>query len=167
MNTFDTLPDSARLWLFHAEGPVPAQTLAQVRAFLPTWASHGRPVTAAADRVADSVLAVAAVISPEEFNAGVSGCGIDSMTHAVDTAFEATGLTLASPLTVTFGTASGEWKTVPRGAFRKLVKSGEADSETPVLDLTAATLGELRARGLVRPAAEAWHGRAFGLRVAA
>ena len=167
MNAFNSLPDTARLWLFAAGAPVSDDTLARVRAFLPTWASHGRPVTAAAERVADSVLAVAAVISPEEFNAGVSGCGIDAMTHAVEAAFEATGLTQASPLAVSYRDAEGTWQSVPRSAFRKLARAGEVSGQTPVLDLTPTDLGTLRARGAVRPASEAWHGAAFALGVPA
>ena len=50
-----------------------------------------------------------------------------------------------------------------RPDFRAATKAGHADGTTPVLDLTATTLGELRGRGLVRPAGESWHGRAFRL----
>ena len=91
MNHFDSLPDRARVWLFAASGPLSPDVLGAVRAFLPTWASHGRPVTAEADVLAERVLAVAALISPEEMNAGVSGCGIDAMTHAVESAFAEAG----------------------------------------------------------------------------
>ncbi len=167
MNAFDSLPDDARLWLFAASGPVPDAALAQVRAFLPTWASHGRAVTAHAERASDSVLAVAALISPEEFNAGVSGCGIDAMTHAVEAAFEASGLAQASPLAVSYRDASGAWQSVSRSTFRRLAREGTVGAHTEVLDLTTTDLGALRARGVVRPAAQAWHGVAFGLRVAA
>ena len=167
MNAFDALPDAARVWLFAADAPVSDGALARVRAFLPTWASHGRPVTASADRVADSVLAVAAVISAEDLNAGVSGCGIDAMTHAVEAAFAEAGLAQASPLEVSYRDASGAWQSVPRSAFRRLAREGAVDGQTPVVDLTATDLGALRARGAVRPAAEAWHGAAFGLGVPA
>lgn len=167
MALFPSLPDAARVWLCAASGPIPASALDAVRAFLPTWASHGRPVTAEATVIADSVLVVAAVISSEEMNAGVSGCGIDAMSHAVETAFSDSGLTQASPLAVTYRDARGAWATVARPVFRRLAKDGEVDGDTPVLDLTSTDLSTLRASGVERPAAEAWHGRAFGLGVAA
>ena len=79
------LPDAARLWLFAFDGD-PSPLLPDVRAFCRAWTSHGRPVTAAADVLAGRVLAVAAVLTEAEANAGVSGCGIDAMQHAVETA---------------------------------------------------------------------------------
>lgn len=162
----DALPDDARLWLFailDGDGRVHSD----LHAFVPGWQSHGRPVPAAAADVTPEgfpgeVLAVAAHLSDAEVNAGVSGCGIDAMQHAVEAAVARAGAHLAPALSVAYGDADG-WKVVPRPAFRALVKSGGADGETPVLDLTAATLGALRADGLVRPAGASWHGRTFRL----
>ena len=164
---FPLLPDRARVWLFATDRAVPPAALDAVNAFLPTWASHGRPVQAEAAIAAERVLAIAALISPEELNAGVSGCGIDAMTHAVEAALSASGAAQVAPLAVTYRDASGSWLTVARPAFRALAKNGDVDSQTLVLDLTPTDLGALRARGVVVAAAEAWHGRAFGLSVPA
>lgn len=164
MSAIDRLPPSARLWLFALDGPVPESLLADVRAFCDGWASHGRPVRAEADALADDVLAVAALISDAEFNAGVSGCGIDAMQRAVEAAAERHGLALAPALAVTYRDDAGAWQTVARPAFRRLVREGAAGLDTRVLDLTPATVGALVAVGGVeRPAGEAWHGHAFGL----
>ena len=167
MPLFPNLPDRARVWLSAADGPIPDAALGAVRAWLLTWASHGRPVTAQAEVLAGRVLAVAALISPEELNAGVSGCGIDAMSHAVEAALAEAGRAQASPLAVTYRDARGTWQTVARPAFRRLAKEGAVDGQTPVLDLTATDLGALRASGVARPAAESWHGRVFRLGVAA
>lgn len=162
----DPLPDAARLWLFaldrQPDGNALPNALADIQAWLPTWTSHGRPVQAEATALEGRVIAVGAAISPEEINAGVSGCGIDAMQHAVEAAMERHGLALASALTITADTAEG-WKTLPRPAFRQLVRSGDADGATRVLDLTLDTVGALRQHGLGRPAAETWAGRAFRL----
>jgi len=162
----DTLPDAARLWLFALDHQPDASALtnalADVQTWLPTWASHGRPVQAQAEALEDRVIVVGAVISPEEVNAGVSGCGIDSMQHAVESALERHGLALASALSVTAETAEG-WQVLPRPAFRQLVRAGDADGATCVLDLTHDTVGALRKNGLARPAADTWAGRAFRL----
>ena len=158
-----SLPDHARLWLFAAAADLPDRALRDVQAFLPTWASHGRPVTAEAAVLSPRVLAVAALISPEEFNAGVSGCGIDAMTHAVEHAFAEAGVRQPGALAVTFHDGSA-WREVPRAQFRARARAGEVNGDTRVLDLTPTTLGALRrAGGVERRAAEAWHGRAFGL----
>ncbi|MEM1055013.1 MAG: hypothetical protein AAGI52_05765 [Bacteroidota bacterium] len=164
---FPTLPSDARVWLFATDGSLPDSALAAVRGWLPSWASHGRPVTAEADVLADCVLVVAAVISTEEMNAGVSGCGIDAMTHAVETALAGANLYQLPALSVAYRDAENAWQVVPRPAFRRLANGGQVDGTTQVLDLTATDLGTLRASGVERPAAEAWHGRTFGLAVAA
>lgn len=172
----DALPDflpqlsgAARLWLFaldrQPDGDALANALADVQAWLPTWASHGRPVQAEAAALEGRVLAVGAAITPEEINAGVSGCGIDAMQHTVEAALERHGLALAPALSVTYHHGSS-WRTVPRPAFRQLVREGTADGTTRMLDLTLDTVGALRTHGLSRPAAQTWVARAFRVPVA-
>lgn len=162
---FDALPDAARVWLFALDrAPAdPAALLGRLDRWLPTWQSHGRPVRADAALLEGRVLAVAAVISEADLNAGVSGCGIDAMERAVAEALAAEGLALAPALGVTYRDREGEWHSAPRPAFRRLVRAGEAGPETVVLDVTARTLGDLRARGVARPAADTWAARAFAL----
>lgn len=96
-------------------------------------------------------------------NAGVSGCGIDAMERAVAEALAAAGAALAPPLAVTFRDGDGAWQTVARPAFRRRVRDGAAGAGTPILDVTAATAGELRQRGVERPAGDTWAARAFAL----
>ena len=164
---FDALPDAARLWIFPLDRSLDATeagTLRQsVADWLPSWTSHGRPVAAGVEVVAGRALAVGAVISEAEANAGVSGCGIDTMERAVADAFAGIGAELAPPLGVIYRDAEGDWHSVPRPAFRRLVRTGAAGPETPILDVTAKTVGELRASGVERPAGETWAARAFGL----
>ena len=159
---FPTLPDDARLWLFAFDGPA-ADVRPAVDGWLPSWASHGRPVRAEAALVHDTVLAVGAAITPDELNAGVSGCGIDAMQHAVETAAARAGRALLPALLVTWQDREGQWQSGGRPAFRRAVASGEAGPDTPVLDLTATTVGALRRDGVIRPAGQAWTARPFGL----
>ncbi len=163
----DPLPDAARVWLFPLDqtlGPDEADALRQRLAdWLPSWASHGRPVQAQAEVLAGRALAVGAVISEADINAGVSGCGIDTMERAVARAFEQAGVALAPALGVTFRDADGAWQTAARPAFRRLVREGAAGAETPILDVTASTVGELRQRGAERPAGDTWAAQAFSL----
>ena len=163
----DSLPDTARVWLFPLDrtlGPDEADALrADVAAWLPSWTSHGRPVRAEAAVLEGRVLAVGAVISEADLNAGVSGCGIDAMERTVADALGRGGVALAPALSVLYRDGVGAWAQVPRPAFRRLARGGGADGATRVLDVTAETVGALRERGVERPAAEAWHGRAFRL----
>jgi hypothetical protein len=152
------------VWLFAAERPFAAQEwqaiLDRVGHFTASWQSHGRPVGAAAEVLEDRVLAVAGLITPEDLNAGVSGCGIDAMTREVDAAAADAGCRWAGNLDVFYHDGES-WQLVTRGDFRRLVAAGEITLETAVLDLTAGTLGHLREAGVVRPAGEAWHAAAF------
>lgn len=163
----DSLPDAARLWLFPLDrtlGDAEADALRQsVAGWLPSWQSHGRPVRAEAAVVAGRALAVGAVISEDDLNAGVSGCGIDAMERAVAEALAAHGVALAPALSVTYRDAADDWRSVPRPAFRRLTRTGEAGPETRLLDVTARTVGDLRAGGVERPAGETWAARAFAL----
>lgn len=161
-----SLPDAARVWLFALDGSAGA-VLPAVQAWLPSWASHGRPVTAAAEAVSEHVLAVGAVLSADELNAGVSGCGIDAMRHHVDAAVAGAGQALVPALSILYRDAAGAWQAVPRPVFRRLARAGAIHAQTLVVDVTADTVGGLRAHGAVRPAADAWTGRAFGLALTA
>ena len=161
------LPDAARLWLFAADRDLTdaetAALLDRVRAFADGWTSHARPVPAAVDLLARRVLAVGAVINEGEVNAGVSGCGIDSLQHAVEAAADACGLGWLPPLAVLYRDDAGMVQSVARSDFRRLARAGAVDAATPVLDLTLTTVGALRAEGVERPAGRSWHGRTFGL----
>ncbi len=163
MPHFPDLPDDARLWLIAFDGD-PAPLLAEIRAFCEAWTSHGRPVQAQADVLAERVLAVAAVISPEEMNAGVSGCGIDAMQRAIQEAGAGHALPFAPALDVTMRDPSGAWVTASRATLRTLASTGAFATDTHVLDLTPTTLGGLRAaRGVERRAGDTWLATAFHL----
>ncbi|HYE96438.1 MAG TPA: hypothetical protein VD962_09530 [Rubricoccaceae bacterium] len=156
-----SLPDDARLWLFAADRALSLEEqtalLDVLRPFFAGWTSHGRPVTGAAEVLEDRVVALGATLSGD-----LSGCGIDQMQHALDEGAARLGVAWLSPLDVAYRDGNG-WHTVSRAAFRALAREGAVTPDTHVLDVTAATVGDLRANGVVRPAHAAWHGRAFGL----
>jgi hypothetical protein len=96
-------------------------------------------------------------------NAGVSGCGIDKLQHAVEDAAGAAGFAWVAPLDVLYRDDAGEVRTLSRPAFRDLARAGAVHGGTPVFDLTLRTVGALRTEGIEHPAARRWHGRTFGL----
>ncbi|MEM9998793.1 MAG: hypothetical protein AAF809_13910 [Bacteroidota bacterium] len=161
------LPDAARLWIFTSTAPLTADNqaalLAQVNRFLDRWTSHERPVRAAATVLHDRFLAVGAVIEEGAPNAGVSGCGIDKLTHAAAEAGAALGTSWADGLLVVFEDTDGRVRVVPRREFRALGRTGDVHADTAVFVTTLDTVGALRAESLRRPAHESWHGRTFRL----
>ena len=74
---FESLPDSARVWVFGAESPVVGNAsndlLAAVDQHLSSWRAHGVPLVCARDWYENQFLAVAV----DEAATGASGCSID------------------------------------------------------------------------------------------
>lgn len=165
-DSLSALPDDARTWVFTADRaltpPESERLLDAVGAFVRDWASHGRPVPGGTAFLHGRFLLIAAHLG-EGQNAGVSGCGIDSMTQALGAIASDLGVQWLDALHVAFREADGAVAVVPRPAFRQLARSGAVTAETPVFDTTVERLGDLRAQGLERPAGASWHGRVFRL----
>ncbi len=159
---FPDLPADARVWIFTADRPLrsaeSSALLEAVNRFTAQWTSHGRPVPGRAALLDERFLAVAARLP-----GGVSGCGIDSLVHAVEEAGRSAGLAWLDGLQVVWRGRSGAVQAGPRAAFRKQVRAGAVTAETPVFLTTLDTLGGLRDGGLERPAGETWHARVFRL----
>lgn len=157
-----TLPDSARLWIFTADRTLTAEDrdrlLDGLNRFVAQWASHGRPVLGDVTIVENRFVVVGA-----QLDGGVSGCGIDSLTHAVEEAGAERGIRWVDGLNVVFRDAEGTIQVLPRPAFRQLARDGAVTTTTPVFDTTVQTVGDLREHGLERPAGSTWHGRVFRL----
>jgi len=156
-----SLPDDARLWLFAAGRTLAPdeQTalLDRLRPFIAEWTSHGRSVPGDVAMLFDRVLVVGAHLSEDELNAGVSGCGIDSLTHAVESTAAKLGFDWTGALDVLYYDIDGRLQTVSRSEFRRLAEEGAVTSDTLALDLTTTFAGELRANGIKRRAADTWH----------
>lgn len=159
---FPDLPADARLWVFTADRALSTPEQERLRdamtAFLAEWTSHGRPVLGDAAVLHDRFLVVGA-----HLGGGVSGCGIDSLVHAVEAMGDDLGIAWGDGLQVAFRDGDGAVQTLPRPAFRQLVREETVTAATPVFDTTLASVGDLRAGGLERPAGSAWHGRVFRL----
>ncbi len=159
---FPALPPEARVWVFTADRTLapPAQDrlLSAMRGFTERWTSHGRPVPGAATVLHDRFLVAAAHLA-----GGVSGCGIDRLARAAEEAGQAVNVAWLDGLHVVYRDGDGTVRAEPRAAFRAQTRAGAVTAETSVFVTTVDSLGDLRARGLERPAAETWHGRAFGI----
>ena len=157
-----SLPDDTRLWLFAADRALTPdeQTalLDRLRLFIGEWKSHGRSVPADVGILFDRVLAVGAHLSEDELNAGVSGCGIDSLTHAVEDTAAKLGFYWTGALEVLYYDAEGVLQTVSRSEFRRRVNDGAVTLESLILDLTPTLVGELRTHGIKRRVGDSWHG---------
>ncbi|MDX1438268.1 MAG: hypothetical protein R3284_00045 [Rubricoccaceae bacterium] len=156
----ERLSENARTWVYVSSNRLSQEQqsslLKRLDSFIDSWTSHGRPVTAACEIVHNYALIVAASISEDEINAGVSGCGIDKLQNVVDRAEEDLGIKWVEPLTILFRDKTGQFSGASRSEFRSMFATGDVDAETAIFDTTLSTLREVRAHGVLRPVAETW-----------
>jgi hypothetical protein len=159
---FPTLPPDARLWIFTADRSLSQSDQASLRddlgGFVTQWTSHGRSVPGDVALAEGRFVLVAAHLA-----GGVSGCGIDSLVHAVEQAGAALDIQWVDGLHIVFRDETGAVEALPRPAFRQRVRDGAVTAETPVFVTTLDTVAALREGGLERPAGSTWHGRTFRL----
>lgn len=160
MVPFSQLPDHARLWVFASERPLTAhestRLLDSVDAFLGAWHAHQVPLTCGRDWRLDQFLLVGA----DEQAAGVSGCSIDALVRTMKALGQDLGVNLLDHGAVHFRDASGV-RRLSRDAFADAATAGEVAPATVVFDNTVTSVGALRSGAWERPAADAWHQRAF------
>lgn len=125
-------------------------------AFLDGWAAHGTPLRAGRALVEDRFL----LVGVDEDASRPSGCSIDALVNRLEELGGALGVHLLDHAPVWYRDA-GTLRSVSRGEFRDLVASGAVGPTTRVVDTTLGRVSDVRGGGLERPAAEAWHGRAF------
>lgn len=144
------LSNDAHVWIFGISPSLdPAQSeilLRQVDSFLDDWAAHGVPIRGARDLREGSFLIVAADENREK-----SGCSIDRMFGTLKALEHDLGVRILDSNRV-FLRDGGTIRAVPRAEFGRA-----ANADTPVFDLTAGKLGEIRTGTWERPAAESWH----------
>jgi hypothetical protein len=155
---FDTLPDSARVWVFGAASPVTGDAASRVmRAVdehLAQWRAHGVPLVCARDWREDRFLAIAV----DEAATDASGCSIDALFHVLQDIEEELDLSLVPSGLVYWRDASGQVVSGERAIFRTAASAGQVGPDTPVFDTLIGTVGEWRTR-FERSAGESWHRR--------
>jgi hypothetical protein len=146
----DQLSNDAHIWIFGISPALDAQKsavlLRQVDAFLDEWAAHGTPIRGARDLREGSFLIIAADEHREK-----SGCSIDRMFGTLRALERELNVQILDSNRV-FLRESGNVRAVPRGDFR-----AAANGDTPVFDVTAEKLGEVRTGSWERRAADSWH----------
>ncbi len=160
---FSEQPDSASLWIFTADRNMnndeQASLLKSLSGFLTSWTSHEQAVVADATVLENRFLVVCGHIPGGD----VSGCGIDKLVHAVESAASTFDVGWLGGLDIVFRDATGTICATSRSSFREMVAASEVDTRTMVFDTSLNLLQQLRATGLMQPAGKAWHGSVFHL----
>ena len=148
----DQLSNDAHIWIFGISPALDERQsetlLGQVDAFLEQWAAHGVPIRAARELREGSFLVVAA-----DENCERSGCSIDRMFGTLKSLERELGVQILDSNRI-FLREGGAVRAIPRPEFRNA-----ATADTPVFDVTAERLGDVRSGAWERRAADSWHGR--------
>ena len=146
----DQLSNDAHVWIFGispALDPSQSETLLRyVDAFLEQWAAHGTPIRGARDLREGSFLVIAA-----DENCERSGCSIDRMFGTLKALERELQVQILDSNRV-FLRDGGSVRAVLRPEFRS-----SANADTPVFDVTAERLGDVRSGAWERRAADSWH----------
>ena len=147
--TIVAMPAHARVWVYKsATAFSPAQKLAIAErgaAFAGAWAAHGAALDACVEALHDHFV----IIAVDEVQAKASGCSIDKSVHFVKALEQDLGLQLTDRMVVLYE-KDGAIRTCRVPEVADLVKRGELTAETPVFDDLVSTIGDLRARFVVK-----------------
>jgi hypothetical protein len=154
---FDSLPASARVWVFASDRPITGtaadRLLHAVDRYLEQWAAHGAPLTSARDWRDDHFL----TIGVDQSDAAASGCSIDGMFRTLKALEPELGASLVGGGRVHFREGAGSVRTVSRDEFSELGAKGAVSGATHVFDPTVATVQEWSDR-FETEAGQSWHG---------
>src|SRR5215212_6988031 len=152
---FDSLPDSARIWVYGADKSIDPenekQLLDTVDDFLRRWAAHGSPLHSAR-RWDEGRFLTIGVDSTRE---GASGCSIDGLYRALKSIESSIGAHIVTSGLVYYRGKDGV-NAVTREEFSDRAAKGEINSDTEVFDLSVTSLNEWKSRFKSR-AADSWH----------
>ncbi len=146
----EQLGNNAHIWIFGISPSLDSEreavVLRQVDTFLDAWAAHGTPIRGARDLRDGSFLVIAA-----DENCEKSGCSIDRMFGTLKQLERDLNVQILDSNRIFFRATDGI-HAVPRSEFRNA-----ANDETPVFDVTAEHLGDVRSGAWERPARDSWH----------
>ena len=146
----EQLGNNAHIWIFGISPALDPQQssilLSEVNAFLDDWAAHNVPITGAAELREGTFLIVAADENREK-----SGCSIDRMFGTLRKLERDLRVEILDSTRVFFRDGQTV-RAINRGEFRNA-----ANEETPVFDVTAERLGDIRQGAWERRAADSWH----------
>ena len=158
--SFDSLPDTARLFSFNSDRALSADEIPALRTemegFLGEWTAHRRELEVGYDIRYNRFL----LIGVDESLRSPSGCSVDALVAALKSIGSRFGVELVDSPDITY--RDGEKvEAVTRSEFERLVESGKVSGTTIVFDRMAPSMGDLRHGTWERPARDSWHGRAF------
>lgn len=160
LDAFQSLPDDSRLWLMATAESLDeakrAALAADMDALLASWRHKGVAYAGAWTLIEGRILAIA----EPTMTSAPSGCAIDGMLRKVNSVAERLGTTFLDEQQVLFRKGAS-FLALPKAELGARLEDGTLDANTPVVDLSLFTLGDLRAGKLEKPLRATWIGRKF------
>ncbi len=154
---FNTLPDSARVWIYQANRSFTEEELDEIRTrlddFITQWTAHGAELKAAYDIKYKRFITIAL---DQQLNSA-SGCSIDASVHFIQQLEKDYNVDLLDKMNVSY--KNGEfvaYKSLTE--FKKMAKNKAVSEKTIVFNNLVNNKAEYLSDWEV-PAAESWHKR--------
>lgn len=152
---FETLPDSARVWVFGSDRPLSDEAtealMKDVETYLADWKAHGEPLTVGYEWRFGRLL----VVGVDQRTAGASGCSIDGLFRVLQGLESKVGARLVAGGRVFYRDGQGAVQSAERHELKQLLASGAISADSVVFDTSLTDLGLLR-EGFERPARKSW-----------
>ena len=154
---FNTLPESARVWIYQASRSFNEQELLQLQdeldSFLKTWTAHGNDLQAGYEIRYKRFI----VIGLDQSSQGATGCSIDTSVRYIQELEKKYDVLLLDKMNVSY--KQGEfvaYKTLID--FKAMAKQKAVSKNTIVFNNLVTNKGEYLEHWEV-PASESWHSR--------
>jgi hypothetical protein len=154
---FNTLPDTARIWIYQANRSFTSDELEVIKGeldnFLVYWTAHGKELKAGYEVRYKRFL----VIGLDQSAQAATGCSIDASVHFIQQLEKKYDVELLDKMNVSY--KQGEfvaYKTLLE--FKAMGKQKAISKNTIVFNNLVATKGEYKEHWEV-PASESWHAR--------
>ncbi len=154
---FDTLPDTARVWIYQANRSFTDDELSVIQSklddFIAEWTAHGANLKAGYDIKYKRFITIGL---DQNINAA-SGCSIDASVHFIQELEKEYNVDLLDKMNVSF--KQGEFVAYkPLTDFRKMAKNRSVSKKTIVFNNLVTNKAEYLENWEV-PAEESWHAR--------
>lgn len=142
---FETLPDSARVWVFGSDKPLSDEgtkaLLEGVDHHLANWKAHGEPLTVSREWRDGRFL----VVAVDQTTTGATGCSIDGLFRVLQQLERKVGASLVRGGRVFYRDDHGAVQSVSRAEVPALAGRGVLTKDTVVFDTSLTDLGTWRA----------------------
>lgn len=148
---------ASKVWIYCSKkelGQIDMMSISKdIKDFLMTWSSHGKPVYAGFKIIANHFVAIIV----DEEKSGISGCGIDKSVHLLKETGAKHGYDFFDRSLYVMDDDGGVMA-VSTSEFDRLYQSGRLTDDTQVFDTMVKTLDQLDS-SFVLPLKDSWHKR--------